>query len=367
MTGEAVRGTRPRLSQIRRESCFELSVVVITRNQGWNINRLLSSVSREAAAAGVSTQVTVVDSDSSDKTTQRAAQWDVDVIALDPGQRLSAAMGRHVGHSHSTGEFILFLDGDAELWPGWLASAIGYLRSNPKVAGITGDRLFVPESCPDGLNAGGAKKPVLGATNEVPFLSGLASLYRKHALDQAGGFNPYLFSDEEPELGIRLRANGYGLVRSEGYAGVHYGDEPTEISTILRRRKRRLYHGNGQCLRFHWRSRLLWFYLKERGFWIAPGVAILSTIMLLAATYNGSLVAARSLAVFLAGGVGLMALLISKRGLYKTAFSVVLRLAILEGVIRGSFLPVRSPDTEPVKGRLVKALQGPESSQLVTG
>ena len=343
---------RPRT---RPQSCFGLSVVVITRNQGWNINRLLASVSREVAAAKVSAQVIVVDSDSSDDTVQRAIQSEAVVIALDPGQRLSAAMGRYVGHGHSTGEFILFLDGDAELWPGWLVSALRFMRSTPGVAGMSGDRLFVPESCPDGLSTGAPERPVLGAIHEVQFVSGLASLYRRQALDQVGGFNPYLFSDEEPDLGIRLRARGYRLVRSEGYSGVHYGDEPTKISTVFHRRRRRLYHGAGQCLRFRWRSRLLWYYLKERGFWIAPAVTIVAMVALAAAVYSGSETTAWSLALLLAAGAGLVALSISKRGLYATAFSVIVRLAMLEGAIRGFFLPTRSPADEPVKSRIVKS------------
>lgn len=335
--------------------CLQLSVVVITRNQGWNIDRLLASVFREVAAATLTAQVIVVDSDSSDDTVQRASQWDALVISLDPGQRLSAAMGRYVGHSHSKGEFILFLDGDAELWPGWLGSALHYLSSNPSVAGIGGGRLFVPQSCPDGLSMGAPARPVLGKIEEVQFVSGLASLYRGRALDEAGGFNPYLFSDEEPELGIRLRAHGHTLVCSEGYSGVHYGDEPTRISTILRRRKRRLYHGQGQCLRFHWRTRLLWYYLKERGFWMAPSLAILSAILFVAAAYQHSTAIIRSEASLLAGGAVMVGLSIRKRGFYRTAFSVVLRLAILDGTIRGFFLPLRSPADEPVKRRIVKS------------
>ena len=98
----------------------DTSAVVITRNQAWNVDRLLGSVLREPSIR----EVVLVDSASTDKTIESALRFPVRVIQLRPDQRLSAAAGRHVGLMHTTGAQVLFLDGDTELHPGWLERAI---------------------------------------------------------------------------------------------------------------------------------------------------------------------------------------------------------------------------------------------------
>jgi len=37
-------------------------------------------------------------------------------------------------------------------------------------------------------------------------------MYRRAVLEEVGTFNPYLNSDEEPELGLRIRHAGYRIL-----------------------------------------------------------------------------------------------------------------------------------------------------------
>src|SRR5947209_6127624 len=187
---------------------YELSVVLIARNQEQTIGRLIESVLRETPEIGT-TEVILADSASSDRTVEIALRYPVAVLGLPDGEWLCPSAGRAAGFAVSTGKRVLFLDGDMELCSGWLAPAVGALDADPQLAAVTGLLVDGP--------GGEVKLPTdpLGpvAVNgepgwELPHPAG-AGVYRRSALEETGSFNPYLRSDQEPELALRLRAPGY--------------------------------------------------------------------------------------------------------------------------------------------------------------
>src|SRR5690625_4465821 len=98
---------------------FDLAVVLIARNQVWNVERLVRSVT--STPEGASAELVLVDSASGDGTPQRARELGVTVLELDGSQRLTAAAGRVAGQEATESDYVLFLDGDMELAPGWLS------------------------------------------------------------------------------------------------------------------------------------------------------------------------------------------------------------------------------------------------------
>src|SRR5207245_9741940 len=103
--------------------------------------------------------------------------------------------------------------------------------------------------------------------SRVSFVVGGAALYRRSVLEHVGTFNPYLFSDEEPELYIRIRHAGYQVLQLDAPIVRHYSQPQETPSALLGRRKRKLLPGVGECIRYHMGTKLLWPYLKERGLW----------------------------------------------------------------------------------------------------
>jgi glycosyltransferase involved in cell wall biosynthesis len=89
----------------------ELSVVLISKNQEWNIARLVESVLKETDRLPAR-EIVLVDSASTDRTIEIAAQYPISVLRLCPKQRLTAAAGRYVGTKQTRGGLVLFLDGD---------------------------------------------------------------------------------------------------------------------------------------------------------------------------------------------------------------------------------------------------------------
>ena len=74
---------------------------------------------------------------------------------------------------------------------------------------------------------------------------------RRCVLEQVSTFNPYLCSDEKPELGLRIRQAGYRFLELDCPIVRHYNDAPVVFSTILSRRRRNFLLGIGQGARYY--------------------------------------------------------------------------------------------------------------------
>ena len=323
----------------------DLSVVLITKNQAWNVSRLIESV-LEAISPLSSTQVTLVDSASTDETVELAQRYPISILRLRAGQPLSPAIGRYVGYKHAKGEYILFLDGDTRLVPGWLPLALRTLQENQRAGAVTGRVINLPTSAV-------AEEPtpllenLLEAPREVLWGSyggGGAALYRHSVLEQVGTFNPYLCSDEEPELGLRIRQAGYRFLGLDYPIVRHYNDAPVAFSTVLSRRRRNFLLGIGQGARYYLRSKLLWSWLKER--WWGPAATLWSTATL--GTLLASLVARDSIwlkAWSLWLLLTLAGITLRKRSLTQGLVAIFNWLLMAEGFVRGLLRSPLAPES----------------------
>lgn len=325
-----------------------LSVVLISRNQLWNISRLIESVRHECAA--IPHEILLVDSASEDGTAEAAARHAIRVLQIADSEHMSPSAGRYVGHRSTTGELVLFLDGDAELVPGWLDIAVALMDDDPTIGGVTGARISLPidtatDERPD--------PPGLTAEWSSVTHSGGSALYRRSALETAGTFDPYLYSDEEPDLSIRLRHHGFRLARTTYPAIFDYTDPVDRIGTLWRRRSRRLYLGAGQNLRKHAGTPTFSRYLRERGFGVLPLLglpAYVAAVVAAASRGRAPLLGVLSLPLLA------FSLLTMRKGTpYKALHSLVLRALIAEGTVRGARLPVRDPETYRPRTREVTA------------
>ena len=329
----------------------KLTVVLISKNQAWNVERLVESVLAGTEGAA-SREVVLVDSASTDETVQKASRYPISVLRLREGQQLTPAAGRYVGYQHTEGDLILFLDGDMELHPGWLEGALQVLQDEPNVAAITGQVVDLPKAAgPDDdkppLQAGDAN-----AVTEIPYGGG-AAMYRRSVLQEVGTFNPYLHSDEEPEMCIRIRHAGYRIVRLQRPIAYHYTDPKGGLSTKVARWRRKLYLGAGQALRYHVGDEVFGSYVRERGYGLIPALGLLAGfISLLWALVSGR----RALVQAWTLGLGLVVAgdVFRKQSLYRTACSLLERLFIVDGTLRGFLIEPLDPSSYPCEFDFVK-------------
>ena len=215
-----------------------ISVVVIGRNEGERLGRCLRSIRSQIQKSGASTppsrqplledrdsqtwvstettsapqtpfnlELLYVDSNSTDSSVALATDLGAKVIALHP-VRPTAALGRNAGWRVARGEIILFLDGDTELDPNFIAAALPAF-ADPKTAVVWGHRRekqpFV-STYDRTLDLDWMYPPGLSA-----FCGGDA-LFRRDVLEQTGGFDDALIAGEEPELCGRLIALGFQVL-----------------------------------------------------------------------------------------------------------------------------------------------------------
>lgn len=186
-----------------------VGAVVIGRNEGERLARCLASLPRELSP------VVYVDSGSTDGSVDRAAAAGAKVVVLDPTKPFSAARARNEGfealRAASPGvEAVQFVDGDCEMSPGWLGSALAALRADRGVAIVCGrvrerarNATVYNRLCDMEFNR---------LPGEVRACGGIF-LARASAFAEVGGFNSSVVAGEEPELCLRLRAAGHRIVR----------------------------------------------------------------------------------------------------------------------------------------------------------
>lgn len=261
-----------------------LSVVIVTYNEADRIRACLESVVDATRDRAV--EIVLVDGGSTDATVEIASAFPITILQVPDALRTPGA-GRYVGTAATTGEFVLFVDGDMVLERPWLESALETVR-RPGVAAVDGQ-----------LNEPGETARTVDAVRGV-------ALYRRSRLEAVGGFDPYLNSLEDIHLGFELRAAGDTLVRLPAVAGEHPPSET--VGEPFRRLRRGYTLGPGQALRRSIGSPPLFgahcYRLRHR-------LIVLAWLVLGAV----SILARAAFAVWLACSTVAAGVLIAKRGL----------------------------------------------------
>ena len=184
-------------------------VVIIGRNEGDRLVRCLASLRNQF------TQIVYIDSGSSDSSMSMASSMGADVVALNMNKPFTAARARNEGFNrlkllYPLVEYVQFVDGDCEVAPDWLTSALTFLITHLDVAAVCGRRR---ERFPD--------KTVYNMLCDLEWNTPIGEtkacggdvLMRVKAFERVHGFNPALIAGEEPELCVRLRASGWKIWR----------------------------------------------------------------------------------------------------------------------------------------------------------
>jgi len=194
-----------------------VGVVAIGRNEGERLRRCLQSLDP------ASRPTVYVDSGSSDGSPELAASLGAEVVQLDLSIPFTAARARNAGLERLLKnapeiELVQFVDGDCEIDPGWFSAALAALDARPDVVVVCGRRR--------------EKHPEASVYNRLCDLEwdtpvgeaqacGGDALMRVSAVKAAGGYRDDLIAGEEPELCVRLRANGGRVLRLPAEMTLH--------------------------------------------------------------------------------------------------------------------------------------------------
>ena len=98
-----------------------ISVIVIGKNEGERLAACLRSI--QNALNALAHEVVYVDSCSTDQSLQMAKALGARCFLL-AERKTTAGLGRFVGAKEARGEYLLFLDGDMQLQPGFAEKAL---------------------------------------------------------------------------------------------------------------------------------------------------------------------------------------------------------------------------------------------------
>jgi GT2 family glycosyltransferase len=303
--------------------------------------------------------ILLVDSASTDRTVEIAKQYPIDIVRLNPDWFLSASAGRYIGTYYTQGELIMYLDGDMELAPEWLDVAVPYLLEHSDVAGVTGYFRNVDRRDGQIIGEEFLYRNPHGRIIEAKFFGG-AALYRRSALEEVGGFNPYLISYEEPELGMRLRYAGYKLMCLPSLVCTHYGLMTNSWEYCIRRLRSRLWLGMGQVLRYHLRSGLFQMFPRELYLqtlvYLGGGLVSMFIIVLALLLRNVQFLIGWALVVSLI----VIVFWIKKRDMSKVLLGFFMHGSLIYGASRGFLMTLRSPTDYPTNAEVIQMRHCPE-------
>ena len=189
-------------------------------------------------------EVVYVDSCSTDQSLQTAKALGARCFLL-AERKTTAGLGRFVGAKEARGEYLLFLDGDMQLQPGFAEKALMAIAAKgyDGVCGIREDVYL------RGGEIVGRNDNYFGCTQErlAPEFGG-ALMITRDALDACGGWATDTIACEEAELYARLKATGCRIAEIPVPMILHTDavrDSRSPLSTVFSARR-----GAGACARF---------------------------------------------------------------------------------------------------------------------
>lgn len=169
-------------------------------------------------------EVIVVDNGSTDDSPGYVRErWpDADVVELGENRGFSAAVNR--GIASGRGRYVALLNTDIELSSDWLELLVAELERDPKLGFVTGkimrydDRGLLEQAGHDFFTCGRFEPRGLDQRDEgqyderlpTPIVTAAAALYRREALEAAGGFDEdYFLYCEDGDACLRVLLAGY--------------------------------------------------------------------------------------------------------------------------------------------------------------
>tara|TARA_R110002072_G_scaffold150199_6_gene298459 strand:- start:3680 stop:5341 length:1662 start_codon:yes stop_codon:yes gene_type:complete len=154
--------------------------------------------------------VVVVDNCSSDDTAERILRDYPEVrLVVMPNSAYGACETFNIGFACARTDLIAILDDDVVLTPGWLEGALGRLEREPATTAVISTKIVEPNMPESYLTS-----TALNSERYMSTFRGCASLARRKAIEECGGYDERLFIyGNERDLTCRLLNRGYRVLQ----------------------------------------------------------------------------------------------------------------------------------------------------------
>lgn len=316
-----------------------ISVSIKTFNEAKGVENTIDSIRRQIAPWPH--EIIVADSLSQDNTQALAAARGVTVVSLLHPQERCCGVGHQLGYLHSAGDYLLLMDGDMVLEPGFIEAGIAFLEANPQYAGVAGT-VEMDDATSYEFKSRKQRLSQIYPLGDSDHLGG-GGLYRRSAIDKVGYLTHRgLHGCEEAELGVRLINAGYRLRRLDIPYFSHRSHTMTTFSMLRYRWRNRYLSGPGELLRSAlgkpWFGSALRTVRNEAIFTV---YVLLVLIALLSGSLSITGIALLPLVAFI------LIKAVKHRSLRDGLYSVLNLTAFAAGMLRGLVTPLPDPKKAP--------------------
>ena len=205
-----------------------VDVVIAARNEARRLDQCLESLAAQSYPAEL-VRIIVVDDGSTDATAEIARKHGVTVVI---GKKKGAGAARNAGMAQGNSELVAFLDAHCCVDRDWLR----LLADRFSAPGIGGCQAAIEHRANHRkiqryIETSGAftaerivEATISGRKHLFPWILSGCSMYRRQAVEQAGGFNETLPACEDVDLSWRVLLLGFELTHEPKAACVHFDD-----------------------------------------------------------------------------------------------------------------------------------------------
>lgn len=199
---------------------LQASIIIVNYNAGQKLLDCLSSISSTSPAPY---EVLVVDNASTDGVAELVERDFPHFKVIRAVTNLGFGGGCNLGANSATGRYLVFLNPDTTVDPGWLRSLLEPLSGENDI-GLSTSRILLARQ-PDRINACGnsvhitgtalcvglgRQRDEFGAPGEVAAVSGAAFAIRRNLFESLNGFDETMFLYvEDTDLSLRSRLAGW--------------------------------------------------------------------------------------------------------------------------------------------------------------
>lgn len=212
-----------------------VSILILTRHAPQRLERCLAAIARLPDPVSREILILLNDADADVRAIFKAPVTHVRVLGS--SVNLGFAGGCNVAAAAATGRYLVFLNDDTEVEPGWLQSLVEIAEPDPRV-GAVGSCILFPDGSvqeagsiiwQDGSTMGVGRgepsdSPGVAFVRQVDYCSACSLLVRRDVWEAAGGFCEDYFPAyyEDVDFCLSIRALGYRVLYAPRSRLRHY-------------------------------------------------------------------------------------------------------------------------------------------------
>ncbi len=226
----------------------KIGIVVIGRNEGTHLERTLEAVKIE------NVPVVYVDSASEDQSVAIAQKFSVNIVLLGKSVPTTPARARNEGFAKLLEvdpaiTLVQFIDGDCEIIPGWIEEANSAFKSHPEAAIVTG--LLEEKNGSASMYKRLSVMEWKTTSGEIKTTGG-NMMARADVFKTVNGFDPTVIAAEDDDFCIRVRSQGWKILRIDKKMAKH--DSMVNTFRDFWKRAMRTGYAYAQVSWLHWDS-----------------------------------------------------------------------------------------------------------------